>query len=496
MQQTYVSFGIAEDEPIENMAMCQFIENSFPEAKVLWREEDGERALAAVRKDPPQILIVDIHMPVMDGLSMCEALYRDGYDGVILINTAFDSFAYAKRAITLKAYDYIVKPVDNKELYTVLSNCIAEARRRAISRVQQQSTTQAMRSLGQLAVSLLSKAPQANESSVLCLETLGWTHVESLSTHVVHIHSSQPLDSELILALEKCLGVFTPDRFLLASDFVDDRHMIALIQPRRIPNRQAIYTQLWAYGALCARLQGLSIRISGPCADEAAISLECTASESGNASMSMPPRTWRILQKKEADKLCRTVERLLYDAQYARIERCFHESLRSHPGDELHWELFQWLLTAALQVWPTVDFLPAVKPLYELYTTPQACLDGLLAFCKHLPVPEDGNVIDRALRIMETQYDKDISQSALAERLGLDQGYFCRLFKRKTGRNFSEVLMEIRMQHAEALLRQNPKLSLEELCNSCGLTSKTYFSEAFKKWKGMTITQFLKTLSA
>ena len=52
--------------------------------------------------------------------------------------------------------------------------------------------------------------------------------------------------------------------------------------------------------------------------------------------------------------------------------------------------------------------------------------------------------------------------------------------------------MEIRMQHAEQMLLENPKYSLEELCKGCGLSSKTYFSEVFKKWKGITITQFLK----
>ena len=48
------------------------------------------------------------------------------------------------------------------------------------------------------------------------------------------------------------------------------------------------------------------------------------------------------------------------------------------------------------------------------------------------------------------------------------------------------------MQHAEQTLLSHPEVTLDDLCRECGLSSKTYFSEAFKKWKGMTITQFLR----
>ena len=71
-------------------------------------------------------------------------------------------------------------------------------------------------------------------------------------------------------------------------------------------------------------------------------------------------------------------------------------------------------------------------------------------------------------------------------------GQLPRLFKKRCGRNFSQVLMEIRMQHAEQTLLSHPEVTLDDLCRECGLSSKTYFSEAFKKWKGMTITQFLR----
>ena len=59
------TFAIVEDEPIESMAMEQFICRSFQNVRVIWKREDGESALDAVHRERPDILIVDIEMPLI-----------------------------------------------------------------------------------------------------------------------------------------------------------------------------------------------------------------------------------------------------------------------------------------------------------------------------------------------------------------------------------------------------------------------------------------------
>ncbi|MCD8022306.1 MAG: response regulator, partial [Lachnospiraceae bacterium] len=149
-----VTFAIAEDEPLESEGMEAFILRSFPQASVLWRGGDGESALDAVHAQTPDVLIVDIEMPVLNGLQLCEILYRENYNGVILINTAYSKFSYAKKAISLKVFDYILKPMDNDELYTVLSACIAEATRRKTERSQKDRHKKMALEVSQYAFSL------------------------------------------------------------------------------------------------------------------------------------------------------------------------------------------------------------------------------------------------------------------------------------------------------------------------------------------------------
>ena len=76
----------------------------------------------------------------------------------------------------------------------------------------------------------------------------------------------------------------------------------------------------------------------------------------------------------------------------------------------------------------------------------------------------------------------------------MDSAYFSRYFKKQMGKNYSDVLNEMRLARCEKLLAENPDISLEELKDGCGFSSKSYFCEVFKKWKGMTVTQYVQTL--
>ena len=62
---------------------------------------DGEMALPEIRKIKPDVIITDIRMPFMDGLSLCHILKQEMPQIHIIIMSGFDDFEYARRAITL-----------------------------------------------------------------------------------------------------------------------------------------------------------------------------------------------------------------------------------------------------------------------------------------------------------------------------------------------------------------------------------------------------------
>jgi two-component system response regulator YesN len=82
--------------------------------------KNGKEALDMIDDLEPDIILVDINMPIMDGLEFVNELKNRGADCKIVILTGHSEFQYAKEAVKLGVYNYILKPVNEKELTETL----------------------------------------------------------------------------------------------------------------------------------------------------------------------------------------------------------------------------------------------------------------------------------------------------------------------------------------------------------------------------------------
>ncbi len=89
--------------------------------KVVASAENGEEALEKAEKYLPDVVMSDIHMPFMDGLTFCRYLKKQLPGTKFIIFSGYDEFEYAKEAIRLEAEEYILKPIDAEELKGVFS---------------------------------------------------------------------------------------------------------------------------------------------------------------------------------------------------------------------------------------------------------------------------------------------------------------------------------------------------------------------------------------
>ena len=117
----------------DNYLNAEGIEKSIDwkalDAEVLYVKYDSRSALDAMRENPVDLIISDIEMPDLDGISMSKlALSVNPLVKIILVS-AYDKFEYAKRAIRLGIFDYIEKPLDYTYLTEKVQNAFREIER-------------------------------------------------------------------------------------------------------------------------------------------------------------------------------------------------------------------------------------------------------------------------------------------------------------------------------------------------------------------------------
>jgi two-component system response regulator YesN len=116
---------IADDEPKIRRGLSRVLPWSDWNIELAGEAEDGLQALETAAAVRPDILFVDICMPHLSGLEFIERLKQEMDNCIIIIITGHDEFEYARRAVKLKVFEYILKPVMKDELIQVVRRAVA-----------------------------------------------------------------------------------------------------------------------------------------------------------------------------------------------------------------------------------------------------------------------------------------------------------------------------------------------------------------------------------
>ena len=116
---------IVDDEhQIRNLIRLFVMRN--PNVQVIAEAANGVEGFEKSCRFKPEIVITDIRMPDMDGLTLIEKLATALPHTRVLIVSGYDDFQYAQRAMRYGAAGYLLKPLDENELHEVLNKTICE----------------------------------------------------------------------------------------------------------------------------------------------------------------------------------------------------------------------------------------------------------------------------------------------------------------------------------------------------------------------------------
>ena len=117
---------LVEDESVVREGLRDNIPWQQYGYKFVGEASDGEMALPMIQKTQPDVLLTDIKMPFMDGLSLSRIVHQEFPDMKIIIISGYDDFEYARQAISVGVEQYLLKPITRANLQKVLTELKAK----------------------------------------------------------------------------------------------------------------------------------------------------------------------------------------------------------------------------------------------------------------------------------------------------------------------------------------------------------------------------------
>ncbi|HUJ76657.1 MAG TPA: response regulator transcription factor, partial [bacterium] len=107
---------IADDQSLVTQSFKVLLESAAEDIAVVGLAKDGREAAALVEKERPDLVLMDVRMPVMDGVQATALIHRAAPAVKIIMLTTFDDDSYVHEAIRAGAAGYLLKDISTEEL--------------------------------------------------------------------------------------------------------------------------------------------------------------------------------------------------------------------------------------------------------------------------------------------------------------------------------------------------------------------------------------------
>lgn len=114
---------IVDDEEVVRLSHLRILASAHCNAEVAW---NGEEALRVMEQRPFDVILLDLRMPGLDGMSVLKTIKERWPESEVVIITGYPSIETAKEAVRLGAYNYLAKPVSPDDVIKVAHGAMTQ----------------------------------------------------------------------------------------------------------------------------------------------------------------------------------------------------------------------------------------------------------------------------------------------------------------------------------------------------------------------------------
>ncbi|KGE70923.1 response regulator [Spirochaeta lutea] len=495
------SVMIVDDEELVLRSFAYTIQNHAPAFRVCAQASSGLDALELAKDNNPDIVILDIAMPGLDGLETLEQLREVNPDLQCILSTAYERFDLAQRAIPLGVFRYLVKPVGKKTLLEALEGAGQQIEsRRKLSQEHRQDAQR------------LTHSHRLEEEHFMQELLCGTLDGESWNLYRRSLWISADRGFILVLSArggssDASPGGFTDLRRVYREfvDWVNHRVQCFALDIGRlvlfiVTRRESSFFQ----GDLTARAEDLglvdlrmgwgSTQPYDTLDESYKEALAMITRSPGNRQSHRRQERDRILAIQHSLKRC---EELGTGVFLENLREYWRFLIQEYPVGIAKNKILVALTAAQEGLTVFVEELPDLGvEIADLETQDQVaawldtagrmiCAAARLQIQSNLP-----RVLHHAMLMIQQHYDQALQLSSLARECGVNPNYLGRLFKEYLHTTFVDYLNSIRLHQAEQLMAKGT-LRLKEVSWAVGYRDPNYFSRIFKKYRGQTPKEFI-----
>lgn len=524
---------IVDDEELVCKGLRKYFDWNQHNILILSDFPDGLKAYQYVQENPIDLLITDVRMPHMDGITLARNVREIYPDVKIIFVSGYDDVTYLKNALKVDAIDYILKSIDLDELKETVNRVVKimdaeNARKKELAEMEE----------------LL------NQSFPLLQERLLLTLIRDELEDHIHIRENLeflniPLDDErsycvLVLQLQRYYsqysGMTERERQLISLKIQEECKRIGMKHGETVcfKSRTSEYVMIISLDE--EDYEDNLIQVSEE------IQAFIREYLDGSVYIGISSMFTGLKQIKTAyenavnaisnrylldDRLQISMDKFVTDSEMKDFREKARKSLQECLGQgdpekvaEILNELFaqigeafdnndQQNLMIYLLLLPTqlindlkiqtknaysnqkaiMEQFLCCKDFHEQCVLIQSLYRQVAAMMQSLSKTHSHAIVDQVRRIIEERYKEQISITTLAEEVYLTPTYLCVLFKQTTGSTINEYLTTTRLEKAKQLL-SDPSFKLYDVCYEVGYLSPSYFSRLFKKYVGISPSEY------
>lgn len=505
--------------------------------EVVATASNGLEALNMVQQYRPDILVTDIRMPGMSGLTLVEHAKSMLPELEIVIISGYAHFDYAQTAIRFGVSDYLLKPIQQKELVETLRNlgerCIKRSSTASEVEKMRQTSERNQKHLHDVLISDLLAAP-SREASKMSASFMQSRYLFSVQEGYLQVfiisfdYDPQILPSQSISIIQKNAEILLRKKLgglccEMAVSFRAFRaYGILNFPPKKKDEvRRALRSclnhligQRMLYGNIDFSA-ALGICVERP----EDLNLSCASAEDAIAERLVEGEgqvfELDLRGSRENTRLRSSALLGKYQAMIDHVKET--ESVRDADA-AVHFlsiaitsvphvhgrEIINLVCSAARAFWVQLSISNGEEDMDAFIQECEQCRDTAELFekLKELQhtwlkrmIEQRKNDSTRPIRMAKQyvleHYAESITLEEICEITGFSVSYFSALFKRETGEGFAKYLTRVRIDRAKELLKETNQ-PISEICRMVGYNDLKHFTQTFKKITDLSPSQFRK----